>query len=292
MGHNHSHNHISGKNIGITIFLNLLISILQLIGGIISGSISLLSDATHNFSDVLSLLLSYFTHRLSHKPKNDRYTFGYNRAEILSALFNSFTLIAIAVLLIIEGSKRSIHPTSIKPDIVIYFALASIVINVLSVLLLHRDAKHSLNIKSSYLHLLTDVLTSVAVMLGGIIMKYTNFYLIDSILSILIAIYLMWSSSQIIKETVHILMQRTPQDINLQAIKEEILSIKDVRNLDNIHLWQLNENEIYFEAQILIDKYKSVEDFNTIALKVNHILVKQGIINISLMPISEKHEII
>jgi cobalt-zinc-cadmium efflux system protein len=288
MGHHHSHHHAQGKNIGIAILLNVCISILQLIGGLISGSISLLSDAAHNFSDVFSLLLSYFTHRLSHQAANDNYTFGYGRAEILSALFNSMTLIVIAILLLFEASGRVHHPAIIEANIVIYFAFASIVINVLSVLLLHRDAKHSLNIRASYLHLLTDVLTSLAVMVGGIVMKYMDFYLIDSILSILIAIYLIWSSYPIIRKTLCVLMHRTPQNLNIESIKQQILYIDDIHDLERIHLWQLNENENYFEAHIILKKDLSVKDFEVVSQKISNLLHAEGIENISLIPAVRK----
>jgi len=284
MGHHHAHHHISSKNLGLTVFLNLFISVLQLAGGIISGSISLLSDAAHNFSDVLSLLLSFFTHKLSHKPANEQFSFGYKRAEILSALFNSLTLILIAFWLIVEAVQRFNKPVIIEANIVIYFAVASIVINILSVLLLHKDAQNNLNIKSSYLHLLTDVLTSVAVLSGGLVMKYTGFFAIDSVLSVFIAVYLIYSSYHIIKPAILILMQSTPSNIEVKALKNQITALNHVKDLKNIHLWQLNENEIFLEAEIVLNADMSVSSFEKIQQQATSILDAYNISHIYLVP--------
>ena len=245
MGHHHHHHQASGKNLGIAVILNLLISVGQLIGGFLSGSMALLTDALHNFSDVLSLLLSWFTNRLAQKPADLQFTFGYKRAEILAAFVNALTLVFIALFLIIEAVKRLYNPEPVLSQWVIYFALGSIGINVLSVVLLHNDAKHSLNIKSAYLHLLTDVMTSVAVLIGGLLMKYFHIYWIDSLLSVLIAGYLIYSSLDIIRHSIRILMQASPKEVDLDLIKKQILSLEGVQSVDKIHFWQLNEHDFF-----------------------------------------------
>ncbi len=245
MGHHHHHHQASGKNLGIAVILNLLISVGQLIGGLLSGSMALLTDALHNFSDVLSLLLSWFTNRLAQKPADLQFTFGYKRAEILAAFVNALTLVFIALFLIIEAVKRLYNPEPVLSQWVIYFALGSIGINVLSVVLLHNDTKHSLNIKSAYLHLLTDVMTSVAVLIGGLLMKYFHIYWIDSLLSVLIAGYLIYSSLDIIRHSIRILMQASPKEVDLDLIKKQILSLEGVQSVDKIHFWQLNEHDFF-----------------------------------------------
>jgi len=272
-----NHHQASGKKLAITVFLNLLISIGQLFGGFLSGSISLLTDALHNFSDVLSLLLSWFTNRLAKNPSNERFTFGYKRAEIIAAFVNSLTLVFIAVFLLIEAIKQFWKPHSIFSDWVIFFACASIVINVLSVLLLHQDAKHSLNIKSAYLHLLTDVMTSVVVLIGGILMKYYEIYWVDGLLSILIAVYLIITSFKILKHSALILMQATPNDINLHVIKNEILSFEQVYSVEKIRAWQLNEKEYFMELLIKADSSnelinrikKNIQNYTTNKIHIN-----------------------
>jgi len=289
MGHDHNHSHhhnhaVSGKNIGVAIFLNVLITIGQLIGGIISGSMALLTDALHNFSDVISLLLSYFTNRLAKRKSTVQQTYGYKRAEILSAFVNSVTLIAIAIYLIIEAAERFTNPQPVLSDLVIYFALGSIIINFISVLLLKKDAKESMNIKSAYLHLLTDVMTSIAVMLGGIAMKYYEVYWVDSILSIAIAIYLIFSSYKLLIDSLKILMQFTPKNINVEDISKEIETLNEIKNVHHVHFWQLNDKDIFFEAHIDLMEDINITKFQDVLMEIEKILHKSKITHFNIQP--------
>ncbi|OYT14052.1 MAG: cation transporter [Bacteroidetes bacterium 4572_114] len=290
MGHNHNPGHaphtheISGKNIGITILLNILITVSQVIGGILSGSVALLTDALHNFSDVIALLLSYFTNRLAKKKSTVKQTYGFKRAEILSAFVNSVTLIAIAIFLIVEAVERFMDPQPVKSDLVIYFALGSIIINFISVLLLKKDAKGSMNMKSAYLHLLTDVMTSIAVMIGGILMKYFDIYRIDSILSIIIAVYLIFSSYKLLFASIKILMQFTPQNIEIHDIRDQILLVKDVKNIHHVHLWQLNDKDMFFEAHIDLERDIAISEFQTILSEIETVLNKHKITHYNIQP--------
>jgi len=282
--HGHHHHEISGKNIGITILLNVLITVSQIIGGIISGSVALLSDALHNFSDVISLLLSYFTNRLAKKKSTEKQTYGYKRAEILSAFVNSVTLIAIAIFLIVEAVERFFNPEPVQSDIVIYFALGSIIINFISVLLLHKDAKESMNMKSAYLHLLTDVMTSIAVMIGGILMKYFGIYQIDSILSIGIAFYLIFSSYKLLWASIKILMQFTPQCVDIYDIRDQILCVEEVKNVHHVHFWQLNDKDLFFESHIDLENNLKITEFQDILSKIEKILNKNNITHFNIQP--------
>ncbi len=282
--HGHNHHQLSGKNIGITIFLNIFITVSQIIGGIISGSVALLSDALHNFSDVVSLLLSYFTNRLAKKKSTEKQTYGFKRAEILSAFINSATLIGIAIFLIVEAVDRFFNPQPIQSDIVIYFALGSVIINFISVLLLHKDAKESMNMKSAYLHLLTDVMTSIAVMIGGILMKYFSIYLIDSILSIGIAFYLIYSSYKLLWASIKILMQFTPQCIDIHNIRDQLICISDVKNIHHVHFWQLNDKDIFFEAHIDLEQDIKITEFQKILSEIETVLNKNNITHFNIQP--------
>ncbi|MCP4177786.1 MAG: cation transporter, partial [bacterium] len=290
MGHNHcndqghhSHN-ISGKNLGVAVFLNILITVFQFLGGIVSGSVALLTDALHNFSDVISLLLSYFTNRLARRKPTIKQTYGFKRGEILSALINSLTLIAIAIFLIVEALERFSAKQTINSNIVIYFALGSIIINFISVVLLHKDSKESLNIKSAYLHLLTDVMTSIAVMIGGILMKYFNIYWIDSVLSICIAAYLIFSSYKLLRTSLKILMQFTPQEIDFYDVRDQIISIENIENIHHVHLWQLNDKDLYFEAHTDLKKDINITEFQDILSKIEMVLFKNGITHSNIQP--------
>jgi cobalt-zinc-cadmium efflux system protein len=188
MSEHHHHHEVSGKNLFITIVLNVIITVSQIIGGIFSGSLALLSDAMHNFSDVLALLIAYVANRLAAKESTKERTFGYKRAEIIAALFNASVLIGIAIFLIIEAFHKFYHPEAINSVWVIGLGLLSIVLNAVSVLLIKDDAHGNMNMKAAYLHLLTDVMTSVAVVGGGILMYYFGLFWIDPLISAFIAL--------------------------------------------------------------------------------------------------------
>lgn len=213
--HHHHHHELSGKSLWWTIVLNLSITIAELIGGLISGSMALLSDATHNFSDVLSLIISYIANRLTRKKPTPLQTYGFKRSEIMAAFINSTTLIVLAVFILIGGIQRFFKPEIINAQWVIWMALGSIVVNGLSVLFIHKDAKDNMNIRSSLLHLFSDLMTSVAVLLGGLAIKYFQWYWLDALFSVLIALYLLYNSFDILKASFKIIMQFTPQNIDI-----------------------------------------------------------------------------
>ena len=286
MGHDHSHSstQVSGRNMAIAIILNIIITIGQVIGGLISGSVALLSDALHNFSDVVSLILSYITNRLAKRKSTEQQTYGFKRAEIISAFVNSATLIAIAIYLIVEAVERFINPQEVDYNIVIYFAIGSIIINLISVIILHRDSKDNMNIKSAYLHLLTDVLTSVAVMIGGLLMKYFGIYRIDSILSALIAIYLIFSSYKLTFESIKILMQFTPKNLDVKDLCNSICKLDEVVNTHHVHLWQLNDNDIFFEAHIDLHNDIRITEFQEILIKIEKIMDDNHIHHFNIQP--------
>jgi cobalt-zinc-cadmium efflux system protein len=249
MPHHHSH-HFSGKKLLIAIILNSIITGAQIVGGILSGSLALLSDALHNFSDVLSLLISYVAHRIAHKKGDLTRTFGYKRAEILATLFNASALIAIGLYLIYEAIVRLFAPEAVDSQWVIWLGLLGIVVNGGSILLLHRDSAHNMNIKAAYLHLLGDVLTSVAVVLGGILIAVWEIYWIDPIISILIALYLIYASLDLVRESSSILMQFAPVQSDLQDIAQSVGEIDPVANIHHIHLWRLDDHTLFLEAHI------------------------------------------
>ena len=249
MGHHHNHNH-STRNIGITILLNVGITVAQIIGGVISGSMALLSDATHNFSDVLALLISYIARKLAAKRSTLTRTFGHRRAEIMASFINSATLLVISVALIIGAISRLIYPVEVEGTMVIYLAGLSIVLNGLSVLLIKKDAKNSMNMRSAYLHLFTDMLTSIAVLLGGFAIKYLAWYWFDPVISLGIAVYLIYSSWSLFTESVKIIMQYAPESVNIEEIGKRICDLEGIKNMYHVHIWRLNDIEIMFEAHI------------------------------------------
>lgn len=247
--YHHDHN-LSGRNLFITIVLNVIITISQIIGGIFSGSLALLSDAMHNFSDVLSLVIAYIANRLAVKSGTPSRTFGYKRAEIIAALFNASVLIGIAVLLIVEAFHKFYYPEAINSIWLIGLGLLSIVLNAASVLLVKEDAKGSMNIKAAYLHLLTDVMTSVAVVVGGVLMYYYSLFWIDPVVSMIIAFYLIWASFGLVKESTGILMQFAPHDIDIEKMIATVNAMDEIKNIHHIHLWKLDDHRINLEAHL------------------------------------------
>jgi len=276
MSQNHSHNHtkLSGKNLLISIILNIIITIAQLIGGFISGSLALISDAVHNFSDVISLIISYVANLLSNNKKQTKqYTFGYKRAEIIAAFINAASLIVIAIFLGIEAVKRFNSPQEINSNLVIWLAILGILANGFSVLLLKKDANHNLNMKSAYLHLLTDMLTSVAVLVGGLLMKYYQFYWIDAVLTLLISIYLMFLSWDILITSTKILMLFAPKHIVIDDVANEVLKVEAIKNIHHVHIWQLNDHDCHFEAHIEFKEDIKLSDFDRVCEQVEKILL-------------------
>ncbi len=296
-GHSHNHTALKGRNLFISILLNIVITVAQVIGGLVSGSLALLSDALHNFSDVLSLLISYVANRLSRKKASTNKTFGYKRAEIIAAFINASTLIIVAVLLIIESIKRFQNPQEIESNLVIWLSLLGIAVNGFSVLLLKKDADKNMNMKSAYLHLLTDMLASVAVLIGGLLMKFYEIYWIDSLLTFAIAIYLIYVGYQLLIESIRVLMLFTPTDMSLKEIVQEVNQIKSVKNIHHIHIWQLNEDEIHLEAHIDFENDIKLSEFDSILDEIEKLLFEQYKINhVNIQPeyrkCDEKHIIV
>jgi cobalt-zinc-cadmium efflux system protein len=283
--HHHTHKDLKGRNLFIAIFLNSLITISQVIGGIISGSLSLLSDALHNFSDVLSLLVSYIATVLSRKEASVHRTFGYKRAEIIAAFVNSATLIVVAVFLIIEAVQRFFDPREIASNLVIWLSLLGILANGFSVLLLRKDARQNMNMRSAYLHLLTDMMASVAVLTGGLIMKYYAFYWVDPALTILIALYLVYMGYDLLRDSTRVLMLFTPNSIEVQQIVECIGSIEPIENVHHVHIWQLNEDEVHLEAHVDFREDISLSEFDRILERIeSEVQLQFGIRHINIQP--------
>jgi len=290
MGHSHSHNHshhhdLNSRNLLISIFLNITITVAQVIGGIVSGSLALLSDALHNFSDVISLIISWIANKLVKKKASLKRTFGYKRAEILAAFINAATLIVVAVLLIFEAIERFRNPQEIESNLVIWLSIIAILGNGFSVLLLKKNADNNMNLKSAYLHLLTDMLASVAVLIGGLLMKYYEIWWIDSVLTLAIAVYLVVMGWDLLKNSFKVLMLFTPDSTSLKSIVEDIQTIDAVKNVHHVHIWQLNEEEIHLEAHIDFKEDITLSQFDVILNSIEELIYhKYDINHINIQP--------
>jgi cobalt-zinc-cadmium efflux system protein len=292
--HNHDHGHhhqVEGKNLLFSIVLNLVITAAQVIGGLISGSLALLSDALHNFSDVLSLVFSYVAHKLSKKKASVNQTFGYKRAELIAAFVNAMTLIIVALFLIYGAIERFFNPHEIASGLVIWLSILGIVVNGLSALMLKNDADKNLNMKSAYLHLFTDMLASVAVLIGGLLMKYFQWFWVDSVMTLIIAIYLIIVGVDLLKKSTQMLMLFTPVHIDIKEIVSEVHKISGGGKLHHIHVWHLNDDELHLEAHLDCLEDIKMSEFNEIVHQVEHVLFDKFQINhINIQPEYKKEE--
>ncbi len=249
MAHNHHHNNqLNRTRLLIAFLMNVVITVVEIIGGLLSGSLSLISDALHNFSDAAAIVISYIAIKLSGRAKDFKYTFGLKRAQIIAAIINASVLVAISIYLFKEAFMRLINPMPVEGFTMIWVALIGLVANIVGTLILRQGAKGNMNIRSTYLHLLSDALSSMGVVLGGLLIYFANIYWVDPALTILISVYILKESFEILKQALKIVLMASPPDISLSNIKKSLESINGVENIHHVHIWQLDENDVHFEA--------------------------------------------
>ena len=283
--HDHAHMddfHLSGKKIFWVTVLNATITTAEVVGGLLSGSLALLSDAVHNLSDTFAIALSYVANRMANRPKDAKRTYGYKRAEILSAFVNATVLLVITVFLVIEAIQRFRSPQSIDGTLMMVVAAIGLAANVFSVFLLERDSHENLNIKSSYLHLLGDTVSSVGVLAGGIVIKLWGQVWVDPVVTILIALYIAKEAFYIVKKTVGILMQSSAP-LDYETIKADVEAMDKVKNIHHVHSWMANEKTIHFEAHLDLDDmllsevqavYDEIEEYLVHHHQVSHVTLQ------------------
>lgn len=253
--HNHSHHNADDKNwLIISIFLNSFIVIWEFIWWIVSGSLALLSDAIHNLSDVLSLIFSYFWEKISKKKWDKNHSFDYKRAEVIIAFVNSLTLILIWIYIIYEAILRFFSDKiEVNSQIMFIVWFIWLLWNLVSIFFLHKEKEDNLNKKSAYLHLLYDAISSVLVVFWWILIYFTWFYIIDLIASIIISFFVIKSWYEILKKSLHILMQWVPEWLDIEKITYEIKNISWVKDVHFLHIWSIDSNEIFLSAHILTE---------------------------------------
>jgi len=270
----HQHPDSSGRLL-FSIFVNALITIVQIAGGILSNSLALISDAIHNLSDTLALVLAWIANKVSKRKPDSRRTFGYQRFEILSAFVNASALTGVSIYLIYTAIVRLLHPQQITAGLMFYIAMFGLIGNLLSMLFLHRDSKHNLNVKAAYLHLLGDTLSSVAVVIGAIVIHFTVLTWIDPALTLIISMVIIKQAYQILRESVDILMQSTPAHLDLEEIKSRIEKNTRVCNVHHVHCWQLQDGQVHFEAHIEASSDMPVSESGKLAGQIKDQLWEQ-----------------
>ncbi len=285
-GH-HSHGsqgkNLKGKNLLFAFGLNLIITVAEIIGGIFSNSLALVSDAIHNLGDTFAVMLAYIANVISRKNANERKTFGYKRIEILAALLNAVILIVITLFLFFEAYKRFQSPEPIKGVLMFWVAVLGLIANLIAVIILKGDSKHNINIRAAYLHLLGDTISSVAVIAGSILIYFFKIYWIDPVVTILIGLYIIKEAFQVLKETVDILMQGTPSSIDLQEVVDEIEKHDEISNIHHVHAWKLDDKQIHFECHADLAKDLPLSKTDAIRIEVEDILLsKFGISHVTI----------
>ncbi len=282
--HEH-HKDLKERNLLIVIGINLFIFISELFGGIFSKSLSLLSDSFHNLLDTLSIIISLIAIRFSKRENSYEFTFGGKRAEILASLLNSIFLFIVTFFLLKEAISRIINPQNINLNLMLIIAIIGLLLNGMSVFLLRKLSKESINIRSSYLHLLMDTLSSVAVVIGGTIMMIFKIFWIDPLLTLLIVLYILKEAFEIFFKSIKILLEGTPQGIDFEKLKFELENVEGVSNLHHVHIWQLDEKNFLFEGHIELKKDYPVSKADEIRAKAQDILKDKFNINHSTIQI-------
>ncbi|OPX38230.1 MAG: hypothetical protein B1H12_02975 [Desulfobacteraceae bacterium 4484_190.2] len=240
----------SGSRLLITLALNLIIPVAQVIGGVYAHSMALISDATHNFSDFAAILIAYVAHRIGRKGASVRNTFGYRRVEVMAAVINVGILIGASCFIVYEAVERFQHPQSVLGNIVIWLACVGILGNGFSALLLHRGSEHNLNVRGAFLHMMGDFLTSVAVLISGVVLIFKPWYWLDPLLSLVIVLFILKSCWSILKDASGILMNATPEGLNLEEIRGFLEQIPGVCGIHYLHAWNISASSIGFSCHV------------------------------------------
>lgn len=269
--HEHHHNHeINNKTIVYLIWsflINILLSLVELIAGILGRSVALIGDALHNTSDAFSILIAILAYKIGLKKSNAQYTFGFKRAEIIGAFVNLILLFISALYLVVEGIEKIISPQNIDGKLIICVSIIALIIDGITAKLSHHESHHNTNMKMLFLHNLADALGSIGVIISGLCVIYFNWYFVDGIIALMIAGYMMFHSIVAFPKIVKILMNATPENIDINEIKKKLLKIKNVSDVHHIHVWNIDEHHISLECHIVS------EDINVIT-KAQKLLAK------------------
>lgn len=237
--HLHTHAPVIWR-LQVSLLATIAFIAVEIATGVISGSLSLLSDAAHNFADCLALGLAWFAAYLQQKPPDETKTFGYHRAGVVAALFNAASLVAMALWIFFESYERLVSPRDVDERMMIYVAIAGIALNVFVMRALHAHSKADLNIRGAYVHMLGDALASVGIVIGAALIAWTGWLWIDSALSALIAILILWTGWRIVREALNILLEGLPAGMTLEDVRTALQELDDVLEIHDLHIWSLS----------------------------------------------------
>jgi cobalt-zinc-cadmium efflux system protein len=257
--HAQTHSHLrdaakqTTSRLSLSLFLTLAFVVLEAGAGYFANSLALLTDAAHNLTDVIALGLSWFAVRLTSQPANAQKTYGYHRAGILVALLNSTTLVVISIGIFYEAYIRFISPPEVKSNILIGVGLVAVVVNLVTALLVHRGSESDLNLRSAFVHLMGDVISTVGAVIAGIIIYFTHANWLDPFVSVLIGFLILYNAWGILRETVDILLESTPRDVDMKKMVNDISKVDGVLGVHDLHVWSLTQNLRTMSAHILTE---------------------------------------
>ncbi len=256
-GHSHEEGRVtikdtSGSRLLMTLALNFIIPAVQVVGGFVANSMALISDAIHNFSDFTAVLISYVAYRMGQKSASFQNTFGYRRIEIIAALINVAILVGASGFIVYGALRRLAEPEIVKGALVMLIAGVGVLGNGVSAWLLHRDSKHSLNIRGAFLHMLGDLLTSVVVVINGLVLIFKPWYWLDPLLSLMIVLFILKNCWSILKEATAVLMNATPKGLDLEEVREALEQIPGVLGVHYLHAWDVSSTSIAFSCHVVV----------------------------------------
>ncbi len=254
------HKHEKEKSLFLSIFFNLLIVLAEVIGGLVSRSTALLSDAAHNSSDVLSMIFSYSAVKVSKRKRDERFTYGYERAEVIAAVVNSVFLMVVGGFVTFEGIKKLISPEAVDPKVMLPVAIVGLAGNVLTILFLHEH-HHDINVHSTFVHITADAISSVLVVALGIILFFKPLYFLDGLISLAIATYMIAMGWRVFKRASSILMQARPEWIDISDLKRILENLEGVRDVHHIHIWTINGKDAFAELHVTLESKNSDIDY-------------------------------
>ena len=255
----HVHSHLAAlarqttNRFALSLGLTLAFVIIEAISGILSNSLALLTDAAHNLTDVIALALSWYAIRLTSQPANGRKTYGYHRAGILVALLNSTTLVVISLGIFYEAYRRFMSPPEVQSGILITVGSLAVLINLATALLVHRGSNTDLNVRSTFVHLMGDVLSTMGAVIAGVIIYFTGANWLDPLVSVLIGFLILYNAWGILRDSVEILLESTPRDIDTSQLVQDVKEIKGVLGVHDLHIWSITQNLRTMSAHILTD---------------------------------------
>ncbi len=247
------------RRLFVAITINMLLTLAQIIGGIVSGSLALIADALHNFSDAASLLIALVARKIGRQPADHFKTFGYKRAEVIAALINLVTLVIVGLYLIYEALWRIYEPQIIEGWMVIIVAGIALVVDIATALLTYTMSKKSINMRAAFLHNVSDALASVGVIVAGTFIILYEWYWTDTLLTLLIAGYVLYQAVTLLPRTIHILMQGAPEEVAVDEVIQTMEGVDGVSNVHHLHIWQLDEHSNALEAHVVITDFSQSE---------------------------------